>query len=173
MHDSLIEHLNVELVLRTVSNLETAIDWLKSTFFYVRLCKNPGYYGIKQLTSKKIQGDDNFSSDDIDRFLKDLCLKNLNELMSANLTESYETEQHGMVVKSTFNGILMAKYCLAFETMKSIILKMRPIGGDHQSSLVNENTSLYLNEENNYSISVEQICSEIIRQPNRSLANLV
>ena len=38
--------LNVEIVLRTVLNLSSAVNWLKSTFFYARLKKNPQYYGV-------------------------------------------------------------------------------------------------------------------------------
>jgi replicative superfamily II helicase len=172
LHDTLIEHLNVELVLRTVNNLETAVDWLKSTFFYVRLCKNPAYYHIQQLADKKVQSDGKFSTEDINKFLEDLCLKNLDELMEVNLTESYEGE-HGMALKSTFNGALMAKYCLAFETMKSIILKMRPpsVGSESKLTRPNEISSLYLNDSHNYSMN--QLMADICRQPNRSLAELV
>lgn len=36
LSDHLIEHLNSEIVLETICNLSDAIDWLRSTFFYVR-----------------------------------------------------------------------------------------------------------------------------------------
>lgn len=35
----LVEHLNGEIVLETVTNLRDAIKWLRTTFFYVRAIK--------------------------------------------------------------------------------------------------------------------------------------
>lgn len=37
----LIEHLNAEIVLETICNLADAINWLRTTFFYVRAIKSP------------------------------------------------------------------------------------------------------------------------------------
>lgn len=37
----MIEHLNAEIVLDTIRNLEDAIKWLRTTFFYVRAIRNP------------------------------------------------------------------------------------------------------------------------------------
>ncbi len=45
LHENLIEHMNAEIVLQTISDLPKAIEWLKSTFFYIRVRKNPSYYG--------------------------------------------------------------------------------------------------------------------------------
>lgn len=46
LHKHLIEHLNAEIFLGTISNVTTTIDWIKSTFLYVRACKSPKKYGI-------------------------------------------------------------------------------------------------------------------------------
>ena len=45
LHKNLIEHLNAEIVLGTIPQLSVALDWLKSTFLYVRIMKNAEYYG--------------------------------------------------------------------------------------------------------------------------------
>ena len=45
LHENLIEHMNAEIVLQTISDLPKAIEWLKSTYFYIRVRKNPSYYG--------------------------------------------------------------------------------------------------------------------------------
>jgi len=39
--EKLAEHLNTEIDLGTVFNIETAIRWLQSTYYYIRLKKNP------------------------------------------------------------------------------------------------------------------------------------
>lgn len=46
LHRHLTEHLNAEIVLRTITELDVAMQWLSSTFLYVRARKNPHHYGI-------------------------------------------------------------------------------------------------------------------------------
>lgn len=47
-HLHLLQHLNSEVVLGTITDLSVAIEWLSSTFFYIRAKKNPTYYGFPQ-----------------------------------------------------------------------------------------------------------------------------
>lgn len=46
LHKNLIEHLNAEVVLHTITDLSLAMEWLASTFLYVRARKNPKHYGL-------------------------------------------------------------------------------------------------------------------------------
>lgn len=46
LHHALSEHLNSEICLETITNVETAKRWLQSTFFFERIQRNPGHYGI-------------------------------------------------------------------------------------------------------------------------------
>ena len=55
LHANLIEHLNAELSLGTIKDLETAKRWLSGTFLYVRLQKNPGYYKIKDCEGHNLE----------------------------------------------------------------------------------------------------------------------
>ena len=45
LHKNLIEHLNAEIVLHTISDISVAVEWLKYTFLYIRVFKNPKHYG--------------------------------------------------------------------------------------------------------------------------------
>jgi len=45
LHKNLIEHLNAEIVLSTIPKISVALHWLKATFLYVRIMKNPAFYG--------------------------------------------------------------------------------------------------------------------------------
>lgn len=61
LHTHLAEHLNSEIVLQTITNLNEAMKWIKSSFLYVRLEKNPIYYGFlstltKEQIEKKLEG---------------------------------------------------------------------------------------------------------------------
>lgn len=45
LHSNLVEHLNAEIVLQTISDVNMALDWIRSTFLYIRALKNPTHYG--------------------------------------------------------------------------------------------------------------------------------
>ena len=45
LHKHLIEHLNAEIVLNTITDISVAVEWLKYTFLYIRVLKNPQHYG--------------------------------------------------------------------------------------------------------------------------------
>ena len=45
LHKNLVEHLNAEIVLETISDVSVALEWIRSTFLYIRVMKNPKHYG--------------------------------------------------------------------------------------------------------------------------------
>lgn len=47
----LLEHLNAEVALGTIANVELALQWLKSTFLWVRVAKNPQRYGLAKTST--------------------------------------------------------------------------------------------------------------------------
>jgi activating signal cointegrator complex subunit 3 len=40
------DHLNAEIVLGTVTNIQEAVTWLSYTYLYIRMLKNPWNYSI-------------------------------------------------------------------------------------------------------------------------------
>ena len=46
LHQHLIEHLNAEIVLGTITDVSVSLEWLRSTFLYIRVNKNPKHYGL-------------------------------------------------------------------------------------------------------------------------------
>ncbi|CAI5470957.1 unnamed protein product [Closterium sp. Yama58-4] len=105
--NSIIEHLNAEIVLLTVSDMSLAIDWLKNSFLYVRIQKNPLHYGIPS----------NLSEDQLKRKLKDICVQSINELVKYGMVT---TDEYNYVLQPAEPGKLMAQSYLSFETMKAI-----------------------------------------------------
>ncbi|KAJ7560178.1 hypothetical protein O6H91_04G117200 [Diphasiastrum complanatum] len=104
---SIAEHLNAEIVLSTVSDVSLAIDWLKNSFLYVRIKKNPQHYGIQR----------GLSAEQLENKLKDICLQHVNELVQFGVIQ---TDQYGYLLKPLEPGRLMTKYYLNFLTMKEI-----------------------------------------------------
>lgn len=41
----LIDNLNAEIVLGTISSAKDAVEWLKYTYLYIRMINNPALYG--------------------------------------------------------------------------------------------------------------------------------
>ncbi|XP_019733399.1 probable ATP-dependent DNA helicase HFM1 [Hippocampus comes] len=103
LHSHLVEHLNAEIVLQTISDVNMALDWIRSTFLYIRALKNPEHYGFSAAIGKC----------GIEAKLQELCLKNLNSLSSINAI----TMDEDINIKPTEAGRLMARYCIAFDTM--------------------------------------------------------
>ncbi|XP_036409769.1 probable ATP-dependent DNA helicase HFM1 [Megalops cyprinoides] len=104
LHTHLVEHLNAEIVLHTISDVNVALDWIRSTFLYIRALKNPCHYGFPSDLDRA----------GIETKLQELCLKNLNALAAIGLI----TMDEDINFKPTEAGRLMARYCIAFDTMK-------------------------------------------------------
>ncbi|MBN3313268.1 HFM1 helicase, partial [Atractosteus spatula] len=108
LHKHLVEHLNAEIVLHTFSDVNGALDWIRSTFLYIRALKNPSYYGFPPALNKA----------GIEAKLQELCLRNLNALSSVGLI----TMDEDINFKTTETGKIMARYCIAYDTMKQFTL---------------------------------------------------
>ncbi|NWX24227.1 HFM1 helicase, partial [Aegotheles bennettii] len=104
LHQHLVEHLNAEIVLHTVTDVTVALEWIRSTFLYNRALKNPTHYGFSSGLDKI----------GIEAKLRELCLKNLNDLSSFDLIRMDEANNF----KPTETGRLMAWYYIAFDTVK-------------------------------------------------------
>uniref|UniRef100_A0A1A8IMK3 DNA 3'-5' helicase n=1 Tax=Nothobranchius kuhntae TaxID=321403 RepID=A0A1A8IMK3_NOTKU len=130
LHSHLVEHLNAEIVLQTISDVNMALDWIRSTYLYIRALKNPTHYGQsvtlrspssncgQLLMDPPLHFSSGFSADldrcGIEAKLQELCLKNLNALSAIDLIRMDED----INIKPTEAGRLMARFCIAFDTME-------------------------------------------------------
>ena len=102
LHQHLIEHLNAEIVLETITDVSLALDWIKESFLFIRINKNSKHYGIPNDSS-------------IENKLQELSLANLNKLATFKLVNINE---ENFTLTCTETGRLMARYGVAFETIK-------------------------------------------------------
>ncbi|KMU87670.1 ATP-dependent DNA helicase MER3 [Coccidioides immitis H538.4] len=105
LHFNLIDHLNAEVGLGTVTDIESATMWLAGTFFFTRLQKNPTYYNLKEGCDRA----------DEEEMMRQICEKDIKLLQECSLI----TER--VPLKSTEFGDVMARYYVKFETMKAFI----------------------------------------------------
>jgi ATP-dependent DNA helicase HFM1/MER3 len=109
LHLNLIGHLNAEIGLGTITDVETAIRWLAGTFLFVRLRRNPMHYKLRENANRK----------DEDEMLLQICERDIKLLRECGLVS---TEGK---LKSTIFGDAMARYYVKFETMK-VLLSLPP-----------------------------------------------
>ncbi|KXG53178.1 Nucleotide-sugar transporter [Penicillium griseofulvum] len=108
LHLNLIDHLNAEIGLGNISDVESAVKWLAGTFLFVRLRRNPTHYKLKEGANQ----------DDEDELLRQICEKDIDLLRKCGLVEAES-------LCSTQFGEAMARYYIQFETMK-ILLSLKP-----------------------------------------------
>ncbi|VFQ70354.1 unnamed protein product [Cuscuta campestris] len=102
------EHLTAEIVQLTVSDITKAIEWMKCSYLYVRMKKNPENYAIKKQLVRE----------HVERHLQDICVQKVNELSRHQMIW---TDEDGFLLKPLEPAKLMTKYYLKFETMKHIM----------------------------------------------------
>ncbi|KAJ5174318.1 uncharacterized protein N7482_000195 [Penicillium canariense] len=104
LHLNLIDHLNAEIGLGSVTDVQSATRWLAGTFLFVRLRRNPTYYKLKEGASQK----------DEDELLRQICEKDIKLLRECGLVDAEK-------LCSTRFGDAMARYYVRFETMKILL----------------------------------------------------
>ncbi|KAH8902124.1 P-loop containing nucleoside triphosphate hydrolase protein [Coniochaeta sp. PMI_546] len=106
LHLNLLGHLNSEVGLRTITNMETAKKWLGGTFLSVRMRRNPNYYQLSESTS---------TINDKDSLLEETCERTVKLLQEYNILTREQT------FKQTEYGRAMSRYMVEFNTMKLLL----------------------------------------------------
>ncbi|CAK7235275.1 ATP-dependent DNA helicase MER3 [Sporothrix bragantina] len=106
LHLNLIEHLNSEIVLGTVTSMAKAVQWLRGTFLAVRLRQNPDHY---KLTDKITH------ARTTDEQLEEICKAGIARLIDVGLIQYLDGSDSEF--KGTQYGSAMSTYMVRFETM--------------------------------------------------------
>ncbi|CAN9106698.1 unnamed protein product [Alternaria alternata] len=105
LHLNLVDHMNAEIRLGTINDLQSARKWLRGTFLYVRLQQNPNFYKL----------DGSRSGQSIEEQVDDICFRDITLLRETNLISGEE------YFRSTEFGQAMARYYVNFDTMKTFM----------------------------------------------------
>ena len=117
LHLNLIDHLNAEIGLGTVNDLQSAKTWLAGTFLYVRLEKNPEHYKL----------DTDTLNANLEERIESICQRDLELLGNIDLISSVSSNS----IKATELGLIMARYYVQFQTMETLLkLGPRPTTSD-------------------------------------------
>jgi replicative superfamily II helicase len=105
LEKSLIDHINAEIVVGSMSTWESCLEWLKSTFLFTRMCRDPNKYFKDNLTVPQIE----------DR-LTAVAHQHLQELEEAEMLRY--TDAHRRVFQATQLACITARWYLSFKTAK-------------------------------------------------------
>ena len=106
LHTHLIDHLNAEIGLGTIYDVQTAKKWLEGTFLYVRLSQNPGHYKLDGVAVDS----------NLDNRIERICARDVLLLEDSNLIK-----YTGSKFTATELGDAMARYYVEFETMQFLL----------------------------------------------------
>ncbi|KAI3845328.1 hypothetical protein MKW98_009394 [Papaver atlanticum] len=101
------EHLAAEIVQLTVNDVPRAIEWIKCSYLYVRMKKNPSNYALERVPGGGLE-----------MHMQEICVQKVNELSGHGMIW---TDEYGFLLKPLEPGRLMTKYYLKFDTMKNIM----------------------------------------------------
>ncbi|KAI0142890.1 P-loop containing nucleoside triphosphate hydrolase protein [Xylariaceae sp. FL1272] len=94
LHLNLIEHINSEIGLGSIQDLQTAKRWINGTFLSVRVCRSPALYHLDNVRNAM----------DANEGMKEWCERDVRLL-----------QDHGLY------GQAMSRYMMPFETMKVLL----------------------------------------------------
>ncbi|KAG7448168.1 P-loop containing nucleoside triphosphate hydrolase protein [Guyanagaster necrorhizus] len=115
LHVNLSEHLNSEIGLKTVTSISSATDWLRNSFLFQRIRKNPRHYALGK-------GEDQTWEERVD----DLVMQSIKKLKESELITCSEEGEDGQL-SSTEYGDIMSKFYIRQATMRAILtLPERP-----------------------------------------------
>ncbi|KAI5117308.1 hypothetical protein M0805_005536 [Coniferiporia weirii] len=115
LHQNLSEHVNSEIGIGTITNVQSAKGWLKNTFLRQRIQRNPAHYHIGKSAEQTWE-----------ERLDDMVLQSIKKLKASELIAT-EGEEETAELSVTKYGDIMSKYYVRQTTMGSIVkLPERP-----------------------------------------------
>ena len=103
------EHLNAEIILGTICSVGAAAAWVRSTYLYMRMRRNPGHYGLPE----------HIETEELDTRILEMCGAALETMAGVGLVL-----RRGEGVGGTGLGRLMSRHYLAYSTMELLTSDM-------------------------------------------------
>ncbi|KAF9482801.1 P-loop containing nucleoside triphosphate hydrolase protein [Pholiota conissans] len=112
LHINLVEHLNSEIGLKTISDVETAKTWLRSSFLYQRMQRNTKFYSLNPAMDNDKSYEEN---------VNDIILGSIEQLKKSQLVDHVEGGCDVGKLSSTKYGEIMSKLYLRRATMDTLL----------------------------------------------------
>ena len=116
LHEDLVTVLNAEINNRVIESIEDAANWIRGTFLFTRITKNPQKYGLGgQISNVAKHG--RAAEGAVVSFLNEKLKAGLRELSEASLCD---LDEDGIVVAPNKMGQIMSRSMLKLDTMRKI-----------------------------------------------------
>ena len=112
LHEFLYDHINAEISSGSLSSKLLCIEYIKWTYFFKRLVKNPSFYGLKEANNAQA----------LNEYLKNLINNVLNELEKAGCIKIDDKDDS---IKCTYLGDLASFYYTNYKTAKDFNEKLK------------------------------------------------
>ncbi|KIM49392.1 hypothetical protein M413DRAFT_107246 [Hebeloma cylindrosporum] len=110
LHVNLEEHVNSEIGLGTITDIDSAKNWLRSSFLYQRMKKNPDYYSLGTKDNQTYE-----------ECIDEVVMDSVTKLKKTELIEHVESGKDSGKLTSTKYGEIMSKYYIRKATMDLIL----------------------------------------------------
>ena len=104
LHKMLYDHINAEISSGMLTDKKQCIEYIKWTYFFKRLVKNPTYYGLADAKNPKV----------LNEYINKLLEKVLNELHDAGCVKILDNDE----LESTYLGNYTSFYYMSYKTTK-------------------------------------------------------
>ena len=104
LHKMLYDHINAEIASGMLTDKKQCIEYIKWTYFFKRLVKNPTYYGLSDAKNPKI----------LNEFINKLLEQVLKELNDSGCIKFLDNEG----LESTYLGNYTSFYYMSYKTAK-------------------------------------------------------
>lgn len=125
LHLNLCEHLNAEINLGTIASKDGAVEWLRKSFLYVRIQKNPAHYrSILDQAGDRLVGWEKRLEEIVENAVNELCQYGLVESdSSGRLRSTGGLSDCKTQLTDTPQGFgnIMSKDFIRFKTFKQIL----------------------------------------------------
>lgn len=118
LHRNLVEHMNSEIGLETIRDMDEAKTWMKGTFFYRRLLKNPAKYDVSGTQTHVARSLDKKA---LDLKIQKICDTDMANLEESGMITSSIAGDGRYIYRATDIGQAMSKYMIRFTTMKKLL----------------------------------------------------
>ncbi|CAB3373375.1 Hypothetical predicted protein [Cloeon dipterum] len=120
----LADNLNAEIVLGTISNVQDAIEWLKYTYLYVRMRKNPLCYGA---TNQMLKDDP-----ELNERCKELIVLCADKLQQARMVRFHHPTGS---LDATDIGRTASYFYIKYDTMQMFVEEMNAGSDNNMNAL--------------------------------------
>ena len=107
LHENLLEHINSEIGIGAINNIQSAKDWLRNSFLRRRIEKNPGHYHIGKVAGQTWE-----------EKMDDMVLQAIKNLEVSKLIHD-TGEKANAELNVTEYGDIMSKVSLVYATVNS------------------------------------------------------